>query len=113
MSENEEFERFVSELQAIQPSSRRRNSEAFGEAYEEIERRLAAKVPQKSILAAFNNAYDLKVSPAGFRLLLEAERERRRMSGQMAVCRSCNRPLGEEGRQALSEEAVCAEGDEA
>ncbi len=113
MSEREEFERFISELQAIQPSSRRRNSEAFGEAFEEIEHRLAAKVPQKSILAAFNNAYDLKVSPAGFRLLLEAERERRRVSGQVAVCRSCNHPLGGDDHQVLTDEAACAEGDEA
>ncbi|MGS1015209.1 hypothetical protein ACVCL0_03420 [Rhodanobacter sp. UC4450_H17] len=113
MSENEEFERFIGELQAIQPSSRRRNSEAFGEAFEEIEHRLAAKVPQKSILAAFNNAYDLKVSPAGFRLLLEAERERRRVSGQVVVCRSCNRPLGDDGQQAPTEEAAYAEGEEA
>lgn len=113
MADNKEFERFMSELQAIQPSSRRRNSEAFGEAYEEIEHRLAAKVPLKSILAAFNNAYDLKVSPAGFRQLLDAERERRQSSGEMPLCRSCNRPHGGADRQALMAEEVCEKGDEA
>ena len=113
MTENQEFERFKNELQAIQPSSRRRNNEAFGEAYDEIEQRLAAKVPQKAILTAFNSAYGLKVSPAGFRQLLETERERRQLSGEMPLCRSCGRPLGMDSHQALMADDVYAEGDEA
>ncbi len=113
MSENNEFERFKNELQAIQPSSRRRNSEAFGEAHDEIEQRLAAKVPQKSILTAFNNAYGLKVSPAGFRQLLEAERERRQLNGEMPLCGSCGHPLGMDSHQALMADEADAEGDEA
>lgn len=113
MSENEEFERFKNELQAIQPSSRRRNNEAFDEAYDEIEQRLAAKVPQKGILTAFNKAYGLKVSPAGFRQLLEVERERRQLSGEMPLCRSCGRPLEMDSHQAITVDEVYAEGDEA
>lgn len=113
MVDNEEFERFMNELQAIQPSSRRRNNEAFGKAYDEIEQRLAAKLPQKAILTAFNNAYGLKVSPAGFRQLLEAERERRQSSGEMPLCRSCGRPLGLDSHQSFIADEVCAEGEEA
>lgn len=113
MSEKTEFARFVSELQAIQPSSRRRNSEAFGEAYDQIEERLAVKVPQKAILSAFNSAYGLKVSPAGFRQLLDAERERRQASGELPLCRSCGRPLGTDSHEVrLAEETAGVEGDE-
>jgi hypothetical protein len=113
MTEKQEFEHFMNELQAIQPSSRRRNNEAFGEAYVEIEQRLAAKVPQKAILAAFNKAYGLKVSPTGFRQLLDAERERRQLSGEMPLCRSCGRPLETDSHQAFMADEVYVEGDEA
>lgn len=110
MSELQEFERFMSELQAIQPSSRRRNSEAFAEAYTEVEQRLAAKVPQKAILTAFNKAYGLKVSPVGFRQLLDSERERRQANGDVPVCRSCGHPLCAAGRQAVLTEEDHSEG---
>jgi hypothetical protein len=113
MSELQEFERFMSELQAIKPSSRRRNSEAFAEAYAEVEQRLAAKVPQKAILTAFNKAYDLKLSPVGFRQLLDSERERRQANGDMPVCRSCGHPLGEVGHQAILTDEGVSEGGEA
>jgi hypothetical protein len=113
MSENTEFARFMSELQAIQPSKRRRNSQAFGEAYDQIEQRLASKVPQKAILSAFNSAYGLKVSPAGFRQLLDAERERRQASGEMPLCRSCGQPLGNDSHEVHLTEEARAEGGEA
>lgn len=113
MSENTELARFMNELKAILPSSRRRNSEAFGEAYLEIEQRMAAKVPQKAILTAFNNAYGLKVSPAGFRQLLDAERVRRRASGEVPLCRSCSHPLGADSHEESLAEGAGAEGDEA
>ncbi len=110
MNKAQEYESFLEALQAIQPSSRRRNSDAFAAAYEEIERQLAGRVPLKAILEAFNTAYSLRVSPNGFRQLLSAERNRRQSSGTMPVCRACGHPLAGDEQETATAEGEIARG---
>jgi hypothetical protein len=87
------FGLFKAELQAIPPSKAHRNNTCFSEAYEEIELHLARNASQKTILDAFNTAYDLRVSPTRFRQLMDAERKRRQEQGNVMTCPSCGQHL--------------------
>jgi hypothetical protein len=65
----------------------------FVEAYPIIEKHLACKVSQKTVLATFNSAYGHAIHPPRFRTMLEAERKRRSQNGEEVVCATCGQQL--------------------
>ncbi|MCA7024933.1 MULTISPECIES: hypothetical protein [Stenotrophomonas] len=72
---------------------RQRKVDDFVQAYPNIEKHLARKVPLRRVIELFAEAYGYAVHAPRFRKLLIAERKRRAESGEVAVCASCYRPL--------------------
>lgn len=80
-------------LQQEVTSGRNKKEGDFKEAYPLIEQHLARRVSQKSLLDKFSAAYDHKLHPPRFRMMLEAERKRRSESGENAICTACGQRL--------------------
>lgn len=65
----------------------------FAKAFQTIELHLTRKVPQKVILAKFNEAFGHTLYPPGFRKMLDEERKRRKESGEDVTCTLCGQQL--------------------
>ena len=71
------LDKFQLALQCVEPSKRQRREEALIEAYDTIKQHVDRKVPWKTIVAKFNEAYGLSIHPARLRKEFDAERIRR------------------------------------
>lgn len=80
-------------LEHADPNRKERKQALFREAYDLIVPAIARKVPQKVILAALEDKYGLKLHPARFRELLDAETERRKRNGDAMHCKTCRHPI--------------------
>ena len=83
MTNSPELSQFEHDLEELMPNKTHRNTICFVEAYEVIEMHLERKVAMKTVLEKFNASFGLKVHPARFRQMLEAERTRRKQADLM------------------------------
>lgn len=67
----------------------------FREAYPVLEQHLMQGMRKRLAMERFNAAYSHKLNQPQFRKLLNAERERRKESGDVVVCSCCGRPVQE------------------
>ncbi|MEW9572260.1 hypothetical protein ABQJ54_10905 [Rhodanobacter sp. Si-c] len=74
---NSSLEKFQLALQSVEPSKRQRREEALAEAFDTIKQHVERKVPWKTIVAKFNEAYALGMHPARLRKEFDEERKRR------------------------------------
>lgn len=99
----------IKQLDALQPGKQQQKSLLFLELYPGIERALARKVPQKTVIRELEKM-GLSLSMGGFRSWLEAERKRRCESGESVRCQHCDSILpcaeGDATKQTLADEAV-------
>ncbi len=65
----------------------------FKEAYPLFERHLAQKMRKRAVMDRFNAAYQHELNLAQFRKLLNAERDRRKASGDVVACAACGQLL--------------------
>jgi len=65
----------------------------FREAYLVLEQHLTQRMRKQLAMERFNTAYNYKLNQAQFRKLLNAERERRKETGDVLICTACGRPL--------------------
>lgn len=72
-----ELEKFKLAMQSVEPSKRQRREEALSEAYDTIKQHVERKVPWKTIVAKFNEAYALAMHPARLRKEFDEECKRR------------------------------------
>ena len=64
-------------IAGITPDRRHRVATCFAEAFPDLEVALAQRKPMKLVLALFNRAYDLNVSPQTFRkMVTDASQQR-------------------------------------
>jgi hypothetical protein len=77
----------------------------FAEAYEAIERSLCRKLPQKTMIEKFNEAFGHKLYAPRFRKLLTDERKRRKEGGNELSCKECGQSLLKATDAALLQEA--------
>ena len=75
-----QLETLASKLAARTPSARGRISACFHECFALLEEKLKSNVAVKDALEDFNSAYELNVSIASFRKLLQEHRKRRESS---------------------------------
>lgn len=68
----------------------------FREAYPVLEQHLIQRMRKRLVMERFNAAYSYKLTQAQFRKLLNAERERRKETGDVVICTGCGRPLDEQ-----------------
>lgn len=80
-------------LDALQPGGQQKKDALFVEAYPGIVRAIVRKVPQKDILAALSCS-GLKLHPARYKEMLEAERKRRDERGERICCETCGAVIG-------------------
>lgn len=73
-----QLEILAAKLAARTPSPRGRISACFQECYALLEEKLQANIPVKEVLEDFNDVYELNVSIASFRKLLQEHRKRGR-----------------------------------
>lgn len=73
-----QLEILAAKLAARTPSTRGRISTCFQECASLLEERLKSNIPVKELLEDFNEAYELNVSIASFRKLLQEHRKRAR-----------------------------------
>lgn len=71
------LDKFKLALQSVEPTKRQRREEALSEAYDTIRQHIERKVPWKTIVAKFNEAYALAMHPARLRKEFDEERKRR------------------------------------
>ncbi|WP_164274012.1 hypothetical protein [Stenotrophomonas sp. B1-1] len=67
----------------------------FREAYPVLEQHLTQRMRKRLAMERFNTAYSHKLNQAQFRKLLNAERERRKETGDVLTCTACGRPHGD------------------
>lgn len=79
-------------LDALQPSVQRQKDALFASAYPGIIRAMARQVSQKDIMAALKQC-GLSIHPSRFRNMLEAEKQRRDVNGDVITCAACGLPL--------------------
>lgn len=75
-----QLEILAAKLAARTPSTRGRISACFLECANLLEDRLKSNIPVKDVLEDFNAVYDLNVSIASFRKLLQEHRKRGRIT---------------------------------
>jgi hypothetical protein len=90
-------------LEHADSNRQERKQSLFREAYDLIVPAMARKVPQKTILAALEDKYGLKLHPARFRELLDAETERREKAGDALRCTLCDHLISPMKRVTLSD----------
>ncbi|HEL7888373.1 hypothetical protein [Stenotrophomonas maltophilia] len=73
----------------------------FREAYPLLEQYIARKMRKKALMELFNTAYEHELTLVQFRKLLNAERERRAVSGDVMICTACERPLASATNEAM------------
>lgn len=71
------LDKFQLALQAVEPSKSKKRQDAIIEAYDTIKQHAERKVPWKTIVAKFNEAYALAMHPARLRKEFDEERKRR------------------------------------
>lgn len=67
----------------------------FREAYPVLEQHLIQRMRKRLVMERFNAAYSYKLTQVQFRKLLNAERERRKETGDVVVCSGCGRSVHE------------------
>lgn len=75
-----QLEILAAKLAARTPSTRGRISSCFQECAPLLEERLRNNIPVKDVLEDFNDVYELNVSIASFRKLLQEHRKRGRIT---------------------------------
>ncbi|MCA8296893.1 hypothetical protein LGN19_24170 [Burkholderia sp. AU30198] len=93
-----DVQRFIDQLDALQPSKLQQKALLFQKAYLAIERAIAREVPQKQIVAELDSL-GLSLSIGGFRSLLEVERKQRKESGGRVRCERCGSSLPHEAEE--------------
>ena len=79
-------------LDALEPSAQRQKDVLFAVAYPGIIRAMARQVSHKDLMAALKQC-GLSIHPSRFRSMLEAEKQRRDVSGDAITCAACGLPL--------------------
>jgi hypothetical protein len=70
----------------------------FREAYPVLEQHLVQRMRKRLVMERFNAAYSHQLTQAQFRKLLNAERERREETGNVAICTGCGRSFHEQAQ---------------
>jgi len=88
------LDKFQLALQSVEPTKRQRRAEALAEAYDTIKQHAERKVPWKTIVAKFNEAYGLAMHPARLRKEFDEEGKRREGAYGIAEFEQANNQEG-------------------